>query len=233
MAMTPILIVEDDPKTARLIESYLHSEFFATLIAADGTQAVDLAAEHQPQLIILDVMLPKLDGWAVCTAIRKRSDVPILFLTARAEEVDRVLGFGLGGDDYLAKPFSPRELVARVKALLRRAQIATNNRSSGKQFAYAGLQLDLEKRRFLHHGQLLSLTPIEFTLLQTLIASPGRVFLRNELLDRIYPDGEVVVDRVIDVHIGKLRQKLGDDPNRPTYIHTIRGIGYSFTDNGD
>lgn len=224
-----ILIVEDDPKTAALIESYLQKEHFETVKVSDGRMALETFAGSQPVLIVLDVMLPRLDGFGVCAEIRKTSNVPILFLTARDEEVDCVLGLGLGADDYVLKPFSPRELVARIKAILRRVQagVASEVPSSS---GIAGLVYDKQKRRFSLHGNSLELTPMEFTLLQTLICSPGRVFLRNELLNKLYPDGELVVDRVIDVHVGKLRQKIGDDPARPTFIHTVRGLGYRFSD---
>lgn len=224
-----ILIVEDDPKTAALIESYLQKEHFAVVTASDGRTALAKFAASQPVLVVLDVMLPQLDGFGVCAEIRKSSNVPILFLTARDDEVDCVLGLGLGADDYVSKPFSPRELVARIKALLRRTQVATDTESQ-PQSGIGSLVFDRQKRRFSLHGNSLDLTPIEFTLLQVLFSSPGRVFLRNELLDKIYPGGEIVVDRVIDVHIGKLRQKIGDDPASPTFIHTVRGLGYRFCD---
>lgn len=227
-----ILIVEDDPKTAALIDSYLQKEMFATVIASDGPMALERLAQRQPSLVVLDVMLPLLDGFAVCAEIRKTSNVPILFLTARDEEVDCVIGLGLGADDYVSKPFSPRELVARIKALLRRASGATGTTISEQKSrsGIAGLVYDKQKRRFSIHGQSLELTPFEFNLLQALFCSPGRVFLRNELLDKVYPGGELVVDRVIDVHIGKLRQKIGDDPASPRFIHTVRGLGYRFCD---
>lgn len=232
---TLVLIAEDDPKTAKLIASYLENEAIATIIAVDGSLALSLFAQHHPCLVILDVMLPKINGLDVCTEIRKTSGVPILFLTARGEEVDKVLGLGIGGDDYIAKPFSPRELVARIKAHLRRSKLTeqpskTATSQTWPLLTHGSLTFDGNKRRFALDGQPLSLTPIEFTLLQTLIQNPGRVFLRNELLDKLYPEGELVVDRVIDVHIGKLRQKIGDNPVEPTFIHTVRGIGYRFAD---
>ena len=227
--LTTILIVEDDPKTAALIDRYLAKEGFLTQTANDGRRALDVFRDIQPDLILLDAMLPHLDGFEVCAAIRRTSNVPILFLTARAEEADLVLGLGLGADDYLAKPFSPRELVARVKALLRRARVSQDVNNSTTQ-VISGLQYVNNKRRFELNGQTLDLTPIEFTLLQAMFGAPGRVFLRSELLDKLYPSGDPVIDRVVDVHIGKLRQKLGDDPNQPTYIHTVRGLGYRFAD---
>ncbi len=229
MNSSPILIIDDDPKTLLLIQSYLREDSFATVTASDGQLGLELFRASAPQLVVIDVILPRIDGLRVCTEIRQESNVPILLLSARAEEVDRVLGLGLGADDFVAKPFSPRELVARVKALLRRAQVLSQSRPAvGIEFC--GLSFDVEKRRFTLNGISLELTPIEFTLLSTLFNAPGRVFLRREMLDRLYPTGEVVVDRVIDVHIGKLRQKIGDDPDKPRYIHTVRGAGYRFSD---
>jgi DNA-binding response OmpR family regulator len=229
MNSVPILIVEDDRKTAALIESYLRKEGFSTIKAADGVEAVELFTSEAPRLVVLDVMLPRLDGFAVCSEIRKESQVPILFLTARDDEVDCVLGLGLGADDYVAKPFSPRTLVARIKALLRRSQM-THAVTASTVTGISGLNFDHQKRRFMLHGEFLELTPLEFTLLKALFSTPGRVFLRSELLDKLYPGGEVVIDRVVDVHVGKIRQKLLDNPENPTYIHTVRGLGYRFSD---
>ncbi len=232
-----ILVVEDDPKTLELIRSYLHNESFEVIAASDGSAAIELFAQYSPSLVLLDVMLPKLDGFEVCLSIRKSSTTPIIFLTARDEEFDRVHGLNGGADDYIAKPFSPRELVARVNAVLRRAcglsaitTSATTLSTISESISTKGLVHDINKRRFLLNGQSLSLTPSEFALLKELMSAPGKVFIRNELLDILYPNGELVIDRVIDVHIGKLRQKIGDDPIKPKYIHTVRGIGYRFSD---
>jgi len=222
----PILIVEDDKKTASLVALYLEREGFQTVVASDGLQALELVKRHKPAFVILDLMLPRLDGWGVCRQIRRTSNVPILMLTARGEEIDRVSGLTLGADDYLAKPFSPRELVARVKAILRRTLPET---APGKDFlSHENLVIDLEKRRVSLQGRPLSLTPHEYKLLQTLMAVPGKVFTRAELLDKLYPAGEAVIDRVIDVHIGKLREKIEEDPANPRWILTVRGIGYQF-----
>jgi len=222
----PILIVEDDKKTASLVALYLEREGFQTVVASDGLEALELVKRHKPAFVILDLMLPRLDGWGVCRQIRRTSNVPILMLTARGEEIDRVSGLTLGADDYLAKPFSPRELVARVKAILRRTLPET---SPGKNLlSHENLVIDLEKRRVSLGGRPLSLTPHEYRLLQTLMAVPGKVFTRAELLDKLYPAGEAVIDRVIDVHIGKLREKIEEDPANPRWILTVRGIGYQF-----
>ncbi len=223
-----ILIVEDDKKTASLIALYLDREGFQTIVAYDGAQALDLAQRHKPIFVILDLMLPMLDGWEVCRQLRQSSDVPILILSAREEEVDRVSGLTLGADDYVVKPFSPRELVARVKAILRRGRLTGKDK---KLLSSGGLVLDPDKRKVTLNGNPVLLTPHEFNLLQALMHSPGKVFTRDELLAHIYPRHEaVVIDRVVDVHIGKLRQKIEEDPANPKYILTVRGIGYQFVE---
>jgi DNA-binding response OmpR family regulator len=225
---SPILIAEDDHKTASLVALYLEKEGFKTITAYDGQQALDLARQHNPAFVILDLMLPNLDGWEVCRELRRSSDVPILILTAREEEMDRVLGLSLGADDYVVKPFSPRELVARVKAILRRARPDVSKEK--KLLSCGDLVLDLQKRRVTLNSQPVSLTLSEYKILQALMAAPGRIFSREELLDCLYPSGEAVIDRVIDVHIGKLRQKIENDASRPKYILTARGLGYRFTE---
>jgi DNA-binding response OmpR family regulator len=224
----PVLIVEDDRNTAALVATYLEKEGFVTVTAYDGQQALDMARQHDPAFIILDVMLPKFDGWEVCRRIRKYSDVPILMLTAREDEIDRVMGLSLGADDYVVKPFSPRELIERVKAILRR----TNRipAANAEVLSHLSLVLDPEKHKVSLDDQLVNLTSLEYKLLRALMSSPGRVFSRNELLDHFYEHGEIVVDRVIDVHIGKLRQKIEQDPANPRFIHTVRGFGYRFAD---
>ncbi len=224
-----ILIIEDDPNTAALVALYLEREGFRPLTTGDGEAGVTLAGRHQPDLVILDLMLPKMDGWEVCRRLRQKTEVPVIMLTARGEEIDRVAGLTLGADDYVVKPFSPRELVARVKAVLRR----TVREGTGRKtlLSHAGVCLDLEKRRLSVDDHPVSLTPHEYALLEALMSGPGRVFTRDELLNRLYPRGEaVVIERVVDVHIGKLRQKIEPDPSRPRYILTVRGIGYRFAD---
>ncbi|HEX4412487.1 MAG TPA: response regulator transcription factor [Lacipirellulaceae bacterium] len=223
-----ILIVEDDRKTSSLLAAYLAREGYRTVAAYDGEQALKLFGSAQPQLLILDIMLPLLDGWEVCREIRKSSTVPVLFLTARDEESDRVLGLSLGGDDYVVKPFSPREVVARVKAILRRVGQAPE--TTDGTVTHGPLVLDTGKRRVSRNGDPVLLTPLEFALLKTLMLAPGRIFMRDELLSHLYPRGESVVDRVVDVHIGKLRQKIEDDPAHPELIITARGTGYRFAD---
>jgi DNA-binding response OmpR family regulator len=224
-----ILIAEDDKKTASLVALYLEREGFQTVIAYDGLEALEAAKRHKPIFVILDLMLPITDGWEVCRQLRQSSDVPILILSAREEEVDRVSGLTLGADDYMVKPFSPRELVARVKAILRRGRLVTGK--DKKVISFQGLALDQEKRRVTLNGHPVVLTSHEFNLLFALMSSPGKVFTRDELLTHIYPRHEaIVIDRVIDVHIGKLRQKIEKDPSDPRYILTVRGIGYQFAE---
>jgi DNA-binding response OmpR family regulator len=225
----PILIVEDDKKTASLVALYLEREGFQTVTAYDGRRALELAQLHNPIFVILDLMLPVIDGWEVCRKLRQASDVPILILSAREEEIDRVSGLTLGADDYVVKPFSPRELVARVKAILRRGRLSA---TKGKNLmSLKGLVLDQEKRKVTLDGRLVVLTPHEFNLLKTLMASPGKAFTRDELLAHLYPKHEaIVIDRVIDVHVGKLRQKIEKDPTHPRFILTVRGVGYQFAE---
>jgi DNA-binding response OmpR family regulator len=225
----PVLIIEDDQKTANLVALYLDREGFKSVIAHDGREGLQLAERHHPALVILDLMLPQIDGWEVCREMRRRSDVPILMLTARGDEIDRVAGLTLGADDYVVKPFSPRELVARVKAILRRGRMDTALEQS--VLAHGELLLDREKRRLSVAAVQVFLTPNEYALLEALMARPGKTFTRDELLERLYPKGEAhVIDRVIDVHIGKLRQKIEKDPGNPRHILTVHGIGYQFAE---
>ena len=227
-ALGPILIVEDDRNIASLVATYLEREGFRTLVANDGEQALLLARRHQPGFVILDLMLPKVDGWAVCQQIRSYSNVPILMLTARREEVDRVLGFALAADDYVVKPFSPRELVERVKAILRRTHSA--GRSSGYPLVHEGLVLDPDKQKVTLNHRPIPLTPSEYRLLHVLMSAPGRVFSRQQLLNHLQDRGQVVVERVIDVHVGNLRRKIEVDASRPRLILTVRGTGYCFAE---
>jgi len=221
----PVLIIEDERKTAALIQLYLEKEGFQTITAYDGRQGLKLAEIHLPIFVVLDLMLPELDGWEVCRRLRQMSDVPILMLTARGNEIDKISGLTLGADDYVVKPFSPRELVARVKAILRRGHSEIGNDTA--ILRHGSVVLDLEKRRVTVDGRPVSLTPHEYALLKTFISHPGKTFTRDELLESIYPAGEaVVIDRVVDVHIGKLRHKIEKDPSKPQYISTVRGIGY-------
>jgi len=223
-----VLIVEDDRNTAALVAAYLEREGFSTMVVHDGGKALQAAGECNPVFVILDVMLPNLDGWEICRALRKASEVPILMLTAREEEIDRVAGLAMGADDYVVKPFSPRELVERVKAILRRSRPVSPQ--SPSVLAFDGLELDPEKHRVTRDCRPVLLTSSEYKILHALMSSPGKAFSREELLNQCYRHGEAVIDRVIDVHVGKLRQKIEDDPSKPRFILTVRGHGYSFSD---
>ena len=224
-----VLIIEDDPHTAELVAMYLTRDGFEAKTAPDGEKALEMAASHPPDFVILDLMIPKIDGWEVFRRLRRQSDVPVIMLTARGEEIDRVSGLTMGADDYVSKPFSPRELVARVRAVLRRTAEKEGNRKA--VFSHGPLSLDPDQRRVRVHGNPIHLTRHEYVLLETLMRTPGRIFTRDELLEKLYPAGEgIVVDRVVDVHVGKLRQKIEQDPSNPRYILTARGLGYRFAD---
>jgi DNA-binding response OmpR family regulator len=221
-----VLVVDDDHKLIMLVRMYLERDGFTVVAAYDGRQALDLFARHRPGFVILDVMLPGMDGVAVCRALRRRSTVPILMLTARVEESDKLTGLSVGADDYVTKPFSPRELVARVHAILRRTGPRTAEAAAPK-IVRGDLSMDVERHEVLVGGREVRLTVVEYKLLQALMEFPGRVFTREQLLTHVYAfDEAVVIDRTIDVHVGKLREKLGDDPARPRYIETVRGVGY-------
>ncbi|MFQ5508298.1 MAG: response regulator [Leptospirillia bacterium] len=223
----PILIVEDDPNIAALVARYLDREGYRSVIVPDGASALTEAARIHPALVVLDLMLPKVDGWEVCRRLRRESDVPILMLTAREEEIDRVSGLSMGADDYVVKPFSPRELVERVKAVLRRSRPRV---ADPLPMTFGALVVEPDKHRVAKNGETLTLTPSEYKLLLTLMGTPGRVFTRDELIGRLHGTDGVVIDRVVDVHIGRLRQKIEDDPQHPDYILTVRGTGYRFAD---
>jgi DNA-binding response OmpR family regulator len=224
-----ILIVEDDRKTASVLSLYLQKEGFDTIEAANGADALTLFKKRRPVFVLLDLMIPKLDGLEVCKKIRQESDVPIMMVTAKVEELDKLVGLSIGADDYVVKPFSPREVVARVKAVLRRAR-----RTGGEApviYSVQGLVVDPAKHTATLDGAPLVLTHFEFQLLAALIAAPGRVYSREALLDEIYPHGGVnVLDRTIDVHIKNLRHKIEKDPARPRFIKTVRGAGYRFAE---
>lgn len=224
-----ILIVEDDKKMADLISHYLSTEGFKSLQAQNGEEAVRLIKSRSPDLVLLDVMLPGLDGWEVCKAIRKFSEVPIIFLSAKTDTIDRVMGLNLGADDYIVKPFSSHELIARIKAVLRR-----KNQDSGPQkkiLTKDELVVNLEKRSVKLKRRTIELTPHEYCLLTTLMSYPGKVFTRDELLEKLYPRNQVsVIDKVVDIHIGKLRRKVEKNPAKPEMIIAVRGVGYRFAE---
>lgn len=224
-----VLIIEDDHNTAALVALYLERDGFRPLTAENGEDGLALALTHRPVLVILDLMLPRMDGWEVCRRLRRQSEVPVIMLTARGEEIDRVAGLTLGADDYVVKPFSPGELVARVKAVLRRTR--PQEEAGSSVLLHDDVHFDLEKRRLTVRGRAVDLTPHEYALLKALMATPGRIFTRDELLRHLYPHGDtIVITRVVDVHIGKLRQKVEPDPANPRHILTVRGIGYRYAD---
>jgi DNA-binding response OmpR family regulator len=226
-----VLIVEDDRNTAALVATYLEREGFLAVVVHDGGQAIQTAVDCNPVFVILDVMLPNMDGWEICRLLRKISEVPVLMLTAREEEVDRVAGLAMGADDYVVKPFSPRELVERVKAILRRSRPVSP--AVAIVISFGGLELSPEKHRVTRDGKLVPLTAWEYKLLYALMSFPGKAFSREELLSQCYQNSEAVIDRVIDVHIGRLRRKIEADPAQPRFILTVRGHGYRFTDEAE
>lgn len=225
--MATVLLVDDDPKIRELLRLYVAREGHRALFAADGEAALETALRARPDLILLDVMLPRLDGFEVCRRIRATSDVPILLLTARSGEGDTVIGLDMGADDYVVKPFSPRELMARVRALLRRRRAEG---SEEEALLVAGpLEVELNAVEARLDGRRLDLTPFEFRILHELMRRPGRVLSRDELIDALHGDGDPgIFDRTIDVHLGRLRRKLGDHPSRPRFIATVRTVGYKF-----
>ncbi len=217
-----ILIVEDEPKLASLLADYLRAAGFEPFCLGNGLEVVPRVREREPDLILLDLMLPGRGGLEICREIRTFSAVPVIMVTARVEEVDRLLGLELGADDYVCKPFSPREVVARVKAVLRRT------RDGQADEAASGLVLDVLRCRAVLNGHDLDLTVVEFKLLQLLAAHPGRIYRRGQLMDRIYPDERSVSDRTIDSHVKKLRRKIEAADPDARIIHSVYGLGYKF-----
>jgi two-component system alkaline phosphatase synthesis response regulator PhoP len=220
-----ILVVDDEPTILNTVEAYLEGEGYTVHTALDGPSALKAARAFRPHLVVLDIMLPGIDGLEVLRRLRQESDVYVLMLTARADETDRIVGLTVGADDYLTKPFSPRELVARVKAILRRGRGA----DSGEQMlAFARLRIDPDARRVWKDDAPVDLTPIEFDLLYALIRHRGRVLSREQLIEQVWGYDYYGDDRVVDVHIGRLRKKIEDDPANPALVVTARGVGYRF-----
>lgn len=221
--MERILVVEDEFKIARTVRLYLEQAGFAVSVIDDGAMALPALRSEMPDLVILDLMLPNMDGYDICRRIRQTSGVPIIMLTARTEEADRVLGLELGADDYVVKPFSPRELTARVRALLRRSQ---GQLQASPVLRCGGIVVDLDRRSASNDGCPLDLTPYELLILAALVRQPGRVLTRLQLLEQLGDAAYEGFDRVIDQHIKNLRAKLGDDARHPSYIATVYGSGY-------
>ena len=223
-----VLIVEDDPDAVKLVELYLRRDGHKVLTALDGAEGLRLAREARPDLVVLDLMLPGMNGFEVCRALREESDVAVVMLTARVEEHDRLAGLDLGADDYVTKPFSPRELAARVRAVLRRTARETVEREPA-ELEYGDIRVDLDRRDVHVRGAEVHLTPTEFRLLAMMVREPGRTFTRGQIIDRVFGFDFDGFDRTVDAHVANLRRKLeagGDDQ----YLHTIYGIGYRFGD---
>jgi two-component system alkaline phosphatase synthesis response regulator PhoP len=225
MTNAKILIIDDEQSIIDLVTAYLRQEGFEVYAAMDGPSGLKAARAFNPDLIVLDVMLPDMDGIELLTRLRRESDVYVIMLTAKSEETDKIVGLSVGADDYLTKPFSPRELVARVKAALRRVR-AGSGTLEAKTLVFRHVQIDPGRRQVWVDDELVSLTPIEFDLLKTLAEHPGLVLSREQLLERVWGHDFYGEERVVDVHIGHIRQKLGDD----RFIVTVRGVGYRFKD---
>lgn len=225
--MKTILIVDDEPKIVQLARDYLEHAGFSTLTAADGKSALASVRTHQPDLIVLDLGLPQLDGLDVTRSIRKDSNVPIIMLTARSEETDKLIGLELGADDYITKPFSPKELVARVRTVLRRTE---NSDSAAEIIRAADLTLDVPRMKLTRNEETIDLTPTEFQLLVALAQQPGRIFTRAQLLDAVRGVAFESYERAIDAHIKNIRHKIEPNSREPRYILTVYGVGYKFAE---
>jgi DNA-binding response OmpR family regulator len=222
-----ILVVDDDKKTVDLIRGYLEHDHYQVCVAYDGQQALTMLKQHHPHLILLDWMLPYIDGLDVCQRVHREHNIPIIMLTAKASEEHKLLGLGRGADDYLTKPFSPRELVARVHVVLRRCYPQTTEESKD-EICLGDLKVDALTHEVSLQGKRIELTPREFKLLETLVRTPGRVFSRQELVERVLGQDYEGGERTIDVHMMNLRKKIEPQPNDPVYLQTIYGIGYKF-----
>lgn len=218
-----ILVVDDEPSIVEIVRAYLEKDGFTVVTANDGRAALDMFHRDRPDLVVLDLMLPEFSGLDVCRHICNDSSTPVIMLTARDETTDKVVGLELGADDYVTKPFDPKELLSRIKAVLRRTE---GHRIGPTILRVVGLEIDIEKRSVKREGETIDLTPFEFDLLRVLAEHPGRVFSRMELLDRVQGDAFDGYDRTIDSHVKNLRKKVEPDPNQPRYILTIYGVGY-------
>lgn len=224
--MREVLVVDDEPHIRTVLRGYLETEGFAVSEAADGETAVRQVRQHAPDLVLLDVMLPGIDGLEVLRRLRAFSDVYVILVTARSEEVDKLVGLGVGADDYVTKPFSPREVAARVKAVLRRDRESRD--ADGPVLRFEGLTVDRDSREVRVDGALVNLSALEFDVLTALADAPGRVFSRRQLLERVWGYDFFGDERVVDVHIRGLRARLGDDAANPRLLATVRGVGYKF-----
>jgi DNA-binding response OmpR family regulator len=229
--MTTVLIIEDDHLITEPVSTALQAAGYTMRIAHTGSEGLRLALEDQPDLVVLDIMLPGMDGWEVCKRLRESSTVPILMLTALGEEVDRILGLELGADDYLTKPFSMRELLVRIKALLRRVALDSAQHGKTNELVIRDVLLDIDKRQVFKQGHELSLRYKEFELLSLLMLRAGEVVSRAELFDEVWGTDWLGDTRTLDVHVRWLREKIEQDPSKPEYIQTVRGVGYRFVAN--
>jgi two-component system, OmpR family, response regulator len=223
-----ILLVDDEDAVQKLLTYPLEREGYRVVSARDGEEALDRFGEANPDLVVLDIMLPRLDGLEVCKRLRARSTVPIIMLTARDDELDKVVGLELGADDYITKPFSIREFRSRVRALLRRASVSRSNGGQQDVISAQGLTIDAGRRTVQVGDRPVQLTYVEFELLRVMASNPGRVFSRKMLLEELWGGSDYREPRTIDVHVRHLREKLERDPSEPEYIHTVRGVGYRF-----
>src|SRR5438128_1727242 len=229
--MKTILVVEDEMKIARLVRDHLEHAGFDVVVAGDGESAIASARGRKPDLVVLDLGLPGMDGVEVTRELRRTSNVPIVMLTARGEESDRIVGLEIGADDYVVKPFSPKELVARVRAVLRRTALASPLGSGGPEvLRIADVEVDIRRMRVRVGGRAVDLTPTEFQLLATFAREPGRVFTRGQLLDAVHGVGFESYERAIDAHVKNIRRKIERVPGRPRYLLTVHGVGYRFAD---
>lgn len=226
-----VLVVDDEEAIAEAVRARLQSEGFDVLVAFDGPQAIEICAERRPDLVVLDLMLPGMDGLEVCKEIQRREWVPVLMLTARTDETDKVAGFAVGADDYLTKPFSLRELTVRVKAILRRVE-RIRSLPTTEPISHAGLTIDPTRRRVTVDGQEVGFTPLEFEILLTLAREPGVVLTRDQLMDRVWGYRDYAGGRVVDSHVARIRKKLGEDGGEQRYIRTVHGVGYAFQEDG-
>ena len=225
--MKKILVVDDEPKIIQLTQDYLENAGFSVMSAGNGERALTVIQVEKPDLVVLDLGLPGMDGLDVCRSIRKTSNLPIIMLTARDEETDKLIGLELGADDYITKPFSPKELVARVRSVLRRSELAQEER---EVIRVGDVTLDLPRMRVIVGGEEIELTATEFQLLQTLASQPGRIFTRAQLLNAVHGVAIESYERAIDAHIKNIRRKLEPVPREPRYIQTVYGVGYRFSD---
>jgi DNA-binding response OmpR family regulator len=227
MGEQTILVVDDEEAIAEAVRARLESEGYRVVVAFDGPQAIELHREHAPDLVVLDLMLPGMDGLEVCKALQRDGWTPVLMLTAKTEEADKVTGFAVGADDYLTKPFSLRELAARVAAILRRID-RMRTPQPDSPLDRNGLEIDPSRRRVTVDGDEVGLTPLEFEILLTLARDPGVVLGREQLMDRVWGYQDYAGGRVVDSHVARIRRKLGEDGNEPRFIRTVHGVGYAF-----